>query len=148
VKSPKWLTTAMVVAIHDEAIYTFGGLGGIRDRGLLEGALGRPRNTGAYTASATIFDLAASLGVGIARDHAFVDGNKRTALLATRAFLFLNGHTFEPDEHDEVMTMLRVATGELAQDAFALRLQKNCVTRPRTRGANARSSRSKRSRKN
>ncbi len=108
----------MVAAIHDEAIYEFGGLAGIRDRGLLESAVDRPRNTLAYEPKATIFDLAASLGVGLCKNHPFNDGNKRTALLAMRAFLYLNGQVFEPAEDEEVTMMIAAADGSV--DAAAL----------------------------
>ena len=84
---PKWLTVAIATAIHDEAIYEFGGLPGLRDRGLLESALDRPRNLLAYEPRSSIFRLAAVLCIGLAKNHPFNDGNKRAALLATRAFL-------------------------------------------------------------
>jgi death-on-curing protein len=91
VNAPKWISSAIATAIHDEAIYEFGGLAGIRDAGLLESALDLPRNLLAYEPRVCIFRLAATLCVGIAKNHPFNDGNKRTALLATRAFLYLNG---------------------------------------------------------
>jgi death-on-curing protein len=109
----------MVLGIHDEAIYYFGGNPGVRDLGLLESALDRPRNRRAYGSDADIFLLAASLCVGIAKNHPFVDGNKRTALLATRAFLFLNDQRLEPPEADEVVTMVGLAAGELSEAQMA-----------------------------
>lgn len=124
-KSPKWLTTAIVTAIHDEAIYEFGGLTGVRDLGLLESALDRPRNRLAYQLKSTLFDLAAALCLGMTGDHPFIDGNKRTALLATRAFLFLNGYAFEPEEEDEVLTMVAVAQGSQTEKALATWLRRN-----------------------
>jgi death on curing protein len=125
VRTPKWLTTAIVTAIHDEAIYEFGGLTGIRDIGLLESALDRPRNRRAYQPKSTLFEPAASLCVGVTKDHPFIDGNKRTALLATRAFLFLNGYALEPGEEDEVLTMVAVADGSLAEIELATWLHRN-----------------------
>lgn len=124
-KTPKWLTPAIVRAIHDEAIYEFGGSAGIRDIGLLESALDRPRNRLAYQPKSTLFELAASLCVGVTKNHPFIDGNKRTALLATRAFLFLNGYAFEPSEEDEVLTMVAVADGTLAEVELATWLRRN-----------------------
>jgi death on curing protein len=124
-KEPRWLSVAMVAAIHDEAIYEFGGLSGIRDQGLLESAVERPRNLRGYQPKATLFDLAASLGVGIAKNHAFSDGNKRTALLSTRAFLFLNGQVLEPKEEDEVLTMVGVADGSIDEAALSTWLKAN-----------------------
>jgi death on curing protein len=126
VKHPKWLATAVVTAIHDEAIYEFGGLAGIRDFGLLESALDRPRNRLAYEPKSTLFELAATLCVGLAKNHPFIDGNKRTALLATRAFLFLNGYALEPTEEDEVLTMVAVADSSLSEQQLADWLRRSC----------------------
>ena len=118
-KEPKWLTERMVLAIHQEAVAQFGGSQGVRDARLLDSALNKPRQAFAYSESATLFDLAASLCEGVAHNHLFVDGNKRTALLAARAFLFLNGWAFEPDERDEVETMVAFATRKLATEELA-----------------------------
>jgi death on curing protein len=118
-KEPKWLAKRMVQAIHDEAVEMFGGTAGIRDEGLLESALSRPQNRFAYETEATLFDLAASLCHGVCKNNPFLDGNKRTALLAARAFLFLNGLAFEPREVDEVENMVAVASGELDEVGIA-----------------------------
>jgi death-on-curing protein len=125
VKTPKWLSPALVTAIHDEAIYEFGGLGGVRDQGLLESALDQPRNRLAHEPRSSIFELAAALCVGLAKNHPFLDGNKRTALLATRAFLFLNRYALEPAEEDEVATMVAVADGSLDESGVAAWLKRN-----------------------
>jgi death on curing protein len=125
VRGPKWLAPALVTAIHDEAIYEFGGLSGIRDTGLLESALDRPRNRRAYQPKATVFELAASLCFGLAKNHPFVDGNKRTALLAARAFLFVNGYLLEPAEEDEVLTIVAVAKGSVSEQQLAEWMQRN-----------------------
>ena len=122
---PKWVTVSMVVAIHDEAIYEFGGLAGVRDAGLLESALDRPRNLFAYEPGSSIFELAAALCVGIAKNHPFHDGNKRTALLATRAFLYLNRQELEPTQADEVTTLVAVADGSLNEHHLAEWLKRN-----------------------
>lgn len=116
---PKWVTARIATAIHEEAIYEFGGLAGIRDQGLLESALDRPRNLLAYEPGSSIFELAASLCFGVAKNHPFNDGNKRTALLSTRAFLYLNGKVLEPAQQDEVATMLAVADGSLNEQQLA-----------------------------
>ena len=126
-KAIKWLSLEMILAIHDEAVYFFGGLGGVRERSLLESAIDKPRNKLAYEPKSSLFALAAVLGVGLARNHAFNDGNKRTALLATRAFLFMNGRVLEPREADEVVTMIGVATGDVTELRFAEWLEKNCA---------------------
>ena len=124
-KTPKWLTSLIVTAIHDEAIYEFGGLAGIRDMGLLESALDRPRNRLAYEPKTDLFELAATLCVGVAKNHPFIDGNERTALLATRAFLFLNGYAIEPGEEDEVLTMVAVADDSLSEKELGAWLLRN-----------------------
>ena len=124
-KEPKWISSAITTAIHDEAIYEFGGLAGIRDLGLLESALDRPRNLLAYERRISIFRLAAALCVGIAKNHPFNDGNKRTALLATRAFLYLNGQELEPSQADEVATLVTVADGSLTEHDLASWLKRN-----------------------
>ncbi len=116
---PKWLTLPMVLTIHDEALAAFGGLGGVRDAGLLDSALAKPRNLFAYRSDASIYDLAAALCYGIVKNHPFVDGNKRTGLLAARGFLLLNGRVFEPSEVDEVNMMVGVAEGQLDEAALA-----------------------------
>jgi death-on-curing protein len=116
---PKWLNRHMVLAIHDEALAMFGGLAGVRDEGLLDSALDRPKNLFAYGDSPSLFALAASLAFGVVKNHPFLDGNKRTGLLAARAFLFLNGQVFEPAESDEVNTMVAVAAGEADEALLA-----------------------------
>ena len=127
---PKWLTVAIATAIHDEAIYEFGGLPGLRDRGLLESALDRPRNLLAYEPRSSIFRLAAVLCIGLAKNHPFNDGNKRAALLATRAFLDLNGYALEPQQDDEVMTFVAVADGSLTEDGLAEWLERTSMATP------------------
>jgi death-on-curing protein len=109
----------MVLALHDELAAQFGGATGVRDDGLLESALARPRNLYAYEPeSATLPRLAAAYGSGIIRNHPFVDGNKRTGLLAMAVFLWLNGLELDPDEAEEVATILELASGELSDDAL------------------------------
>ena len=130
-RQPKWLSSALVTAIHDEAIYEFGGLAGVRDTGLLESAIDRPRSRLAYEPESLLFDLAAALCVGIAKNHPFIDGNKRTALLASGAFLFLNGYALEPAQEDEVLTLVAVADSSLNELALADWLRKNSTRRSR-----------------
>jgi death-on-curing protein len=125
VKRVKWITVAMATAIHGEAIYEFGGLPGVRDTELLESALSRPRNLQAYEKGSSIFRLAAALCSGLVRNHAFNDGNKRTALLVTRAFLYLNGFALEPQEDDEVACLVAIAAGSMSEDAIEPWLTRN-----------------------
>ena len=106
---PRWLTPAMVLALHEESLAIFGGLGGVRDQGLLESALARPENLLAYQPDADLPALAAAYGFGLARNHPFLDGNKRIAVLAIAVFLQLNGLRFDPDELDEVRAGLALA---------------------------------------
>ncbi len=127
--SPKWINAAIAMAIHDEAIYEFGGLSGVRDQGLLESALDRPRNLFAYEPESSIYDLAAVLCVGTAKNHPFNDGNKRTALLATRALLFLNGQALEPSQLEEVNTLVGVAEGSIGEHDLATWLEANSSRR-------------------
>jgi death-on-curing protein len=79
----------------------------------------------AYEPKTGLFELAAALCVGVARNHPFIDGNKRTALLATRAFLFLNGYALEPGDEDEVLTMIAAADGSLGESELAAWLRRN-----------------------
>ena len=124
-KSPKWLSLRMALALHDEASAMFGGISGVRDQGLLESELDRPRNVLAYEPDATMFDLAAALCHGVVKNHPFLDGNKRTGLLYARAFLFLNGWDFEPEEPDEVETIVALAAGSLDQATLAAWFKSN-----------------------
>ena len=114
-----WLSLELVLAIHDEQLAMFGGGTGIRDIGLLESALARPRNLFHYELDAGMPELAAALGTGIILNHPFVDGNKRTGLLAIRAFLLMNGWIFEPPQAEEVSFILGLAAGEIEEAELA-----------------------------
>lgn len=113
-----WIDPAVLRAVHDEQLAEHGGAPGTRDEGLFESALARPRQLAAY-GDPDVADLAASYGYGLARNHPFVDGNKRTAFVAVELFLALNGHDLTADDGDCVLTMLRVAGGELGEADFA-----------------------------
>jgi death-on-curing protein len=108
----------VVLAIHDAQLAEHGGASGVRDRGLLDSALARPQHLAAY-GEPDIATLAAAYAFGIARNHPFVDGNKRTALVALETFLALNGHDLAADDAACVVTMLGLAAGELEEDALA-----------------------------
>jgi len=114
----RWLSKAGVVAMHEEQLAEHGGSSGLRDEGLLESALARPQNLAAY-GEPTVFEVAAAYAFGIARDHPFVDGNKRTCLVAAYAFLRLNGKRLRAPEPDAVATILRLAAGELSEVELA-----------------------------
>jgi death-on-curing protein len=113
-----WIDPAVIPAVHDEQLAEHGGTAGTRDQGLLESALARPVNLAAY-GTPDHADLAAAYGYGIARNHPFIDGNKRTAFVSAELFLALNGYTLTADDMACVTTMLDVAAGELDEPTFA-----------------------------
>jgi death on curing protein len=113
-----WLRKDVVLAIHDVQIAEHGGISGVRDMGLLESALARPENLAAYgdpDASA----LAAAYAFGIARNHPFGDGNKRTAFVSAELFLNLNGIVLSASDSDCVLTILKLAAGDILEDELA-----------------------------
>ena len=109
---------AVVLAIHDRQIAEHGGAEGIRDLGAVESALARPSNLAAYGAP-DISDLAASLAFGLASNHGFVDGNKRTAWVAARLLLLDNGYDLEFEPRDAVSTMEALAAGQITESEMA-----------------------------
>ena len=115
---PVWLALEVLLAIHDEQLAEHGGGEGLRDQGLLESALARPRNLHAY-GETSLTVLAASLGFGLARNHPFVDGNKRTAYVAVETFLALNGIALLASDAECVVAMLDIAAGALPEAGFA-----------------------------
>ena len=121
---PRWLSIDLILAIHDMQIAEHGGAAGLRDRGLLESPLARPQNLAVYE-QRTIPELAASYAFGIARNHPFIDGNKRTALVACELFLSLNGYDFHADDAACVVTFVALAAGELDEKEFAAWLAAN-----------------------
>lgn len=116
--NPVWVPPAIVTIIHDRQIARHGGAAGVRDRGLLDGALARPRNLLAY-GDPDLHDLAAAYAFGIAKAHAFVDGNKRTAFVTAATFLRLNGVAIRPDPAQGVAMMEKLAAGEFGERDFA-----------------------------
>ena len=118
-----WLEKLVVLAVHEEQLAEHGGAVGIRDAGLLDTALSRPINRAAYgdekNSKPDVADLAASYAVAIAKNHPFVDGNKRTAFVAMELFLALNGAALTADDANCVMTTLAVAAGEIDEEALA-----------------------------
>lgn len=116
--------------LHNESLALFGGSSGIRDSGLLESALSRPIHRYTYEESVSIFDLAATYCFGIVKNHAFVDGNKRAGLLSARAFLFLNGFHFSPDQIETVKMIEGLAASVVSESELADWLKSNAVARP------------------
>jgi len=115
-----WLLEDAVKAIHQRQIAEHGGTPGLRDEGLLKSALARPHNLLAYSEQDPDFpQLAASYAHGIARNHPFIDGNKRTALIAARTFLLLNGRDLEASQEDKYLTFMRLAEGVISERQLA-----------------------------
>jgi death-on-curing protein len=111
---PKWLTLDQVVAIHSRQLRRFGGASGMRDQGMLESALERPVNKWHYE-QAGLAELAAAYAYGLAKNHAFVDGNKRIAFMAMATFLRKNGVRFAPDQAEATAIMIALAAGEVSE---------------------------------
>ncbi len=124
----RWIDRRALLLLHDESIAEHGGAAGIRDQGLLESALARPLNVAAY-GEPDLADLAASYGVGLAKNHAFVDGNKRAAFLAVGLFLALNGHRLVASQAEATLTMLDVAAGVIDEATFAAWLRDHIQVR-------------------
>lgn len=123
-----WLSLSVALAIHEAQIAEHGGGEGVRDLGLLESALARPFNLSTY-GEPDLCALAASLGFGLARNHPFIDGNKRTAFVAVETFLGLNGLDLIATDAACVVTMLDLAAGELPEDDFASWLRDHTTPR-------------------
>jgi death-on-curing protein len=117
-REPEWLDIGIVFDFHAEQLALFGGADGIRDLGLLESALARPINKFAY-GETDLAVLAAAYGFGIARNHPFVDGNKRTALAAMIVFLGLNAFDLDAPVEDATAIVLGLAAGEIAETILA-----------------------------
>ena len=115
-----WLLGETVRAIHQRQISEHGGGEGLRDEGLLASALARPQNLLAYAQPPPdLAGLAAAYAYGIARDHPFVDGNKRTALVAARTFLLLNGVNLDATQDEKYLTFLQLAQGSLTEEQLS-----------------------------
>ena len=121
---PFWLTRRIIIAIHDEQLAIHGGASGLRDEGMLESALDRPRNRCAYE-QAELAELAAAYAFGIARNHPFIDGNKRTSLLALYTFLGVNGIDFVVAEADAAAIILALAAGEVSEESLTRWIRDN-----------------------
>jgi death-on-curing protein len=121
-----WLELGVLLAIHDAQLAEHGGASGLRDRGLLESALARPRNLAAY-GKPDLAALAASYGHGLLRNHAFVDGNKRTALMAVELFLERNGYGLTAGDEECVLAILEVAQDRWSENQLAAWLRDRLV---------------------
>ena len=115
---PIWIDPEVALAVHDRQLAEHGGGVGLRDAGLFSSALSRPRNQWGYGTD-DVCALAAAYAFGMARNHPFVDGNKRTAWVLARLFLALSGAVLSFDAADAIRTMLALAAGELSEDELA-----------------------------
>ena len=115
---PRWLRLEVVLAVHEQQIAEHGGAPGLRDRGMLESALARPQQKAAY-GEPDLADLAAAYAFGIARNHPFVDGNKRVAFVALELFVRINDFELVADDRACLAVMLDLAAGELEEEALA-----------------------------
>jgi death on curing protein len=123
-----WITTAVVLAIHDAQIVEHGGSEGLRDHNLLESALARPRNLFAYgSPRPDLAALAAAYAFGIARNHAFIDGNKRTSLIVTQTFVNLNGMDLAADDAEMLQVWSDLGAGNLSEEALADWIRKKLI---------------------
>lgn len=115
---PRWLTLREVLVAHDRQIARFGGPSGTRDQGALESALDRPRNKWSY-GETDLAVLAAAYAFGLARNHPFIDGNKRAAFVAMMLFLRRNGVAFAPSPAEATLAILGLAAGEISEESLA-----------------------------
>lgn len=113
-----WVATDVALAAHAEQLAEHGGGEGVRDAGALESAMTRPRNLALYE-DPDAAELAAAYAFGIARNHPFVDGNKRTAAVVAETFLKFNGHSLDATDAELVVTILALAAGELTEEELA-----------------------------
>ena len=138
-----WIERPLAIAIHERQLAEHGGASGVRDDGLLDSALGRPQQLQAYgDPPPDLADLAASLAFGLARNHPFIDGNKRTAAVACETFIMLNGGTLDADDLELYPQYIGLAEGSLSEAEFAIWLRehirlhgKEQVNEPRARYA-------------
>jgi death-on-curing protein len=124
---PTWVPEEVVLSVQRASLDHFGGLAGVRDPGLLDSALNRPRYLLAYGSNVTLFDLAAAYATGIVKNHPFLDGNKRCGFLVATTFLESNGFIFGASEEDATARTLALASGEFSEAAYAVWLTANCV---------------------
>jgi death-on-curing protein len=129
--SPCWIEERDVLAVHGRLLALHGGLSGLRDRGLLESAIARPRQHYSYSEKVDIIDMAALYTSGIVQNHPFVDGNKRAGFLAGVMFLELNGFDFIASEQDVIQSVLALAAGDIDETGYSAWLRSNVKRRRR-----------------
>jgi death-on-curing protein len=124
----RWVNRKALLLLHEESLAEHGGASGLRDEGLLDSALARPVNLALYE-TPDVAALAASYGVGLAKNHPFVDGNKRAAFLAVGLFLMANGYRLRATQAEATLTVLSVAAGEMDETSFAAWLRAHIQAR-------------------
>ena len=122
---PRWLLQQTIVAVHSVVLEEHGGAPGIRDEDMLASALNRPLDKYTYDTDATIFQWAAAYSFGLAKNHPFIDGNKRVAFLAGSLFLELNGYNFTAEESDAAFVFEKLAAGKIKEADLAIWLEQN-----------------------
>ena len=115
---PKWVSEEVILAMHDRQIAEFGGLQGVRDMSLLQSVIARPQNIFCYEQVTSLTRLAAAYAYGIAKNHAFVDGNKRTAFMTCYLFLLKNGFAVQASEQERYVAILSLAEGAISEVEF------------------------------
>ncbi|MBJ7403941.1 MAG: type II toxin-antitoxin system death-on-curing family toxin [Bradyrhizobium sp.] len=123
-QEPLWITYEQAVAIHSRQLRRFGGAPGLRDEGMLRSALDRPINKWRYE-QVSLDELAAAYAFGLAKNHAFVDGNKRIAFMAMMVFLHKNGVAFSPDPAEATTIILSLAAGEVSEESLVRWIRDN-----------------------
>ena len=124
----RWVDKRLLLILHDESLAEHGGASGLRDEGLLDSAFARPLNLLAY-GNPDAADLAAAYGLGLAKKHTFVDGNKRAAFLSVGLFLALNGYRLNASQADATLTVMSLAAGEIDEAEFARWIRANSAPR-------------------
>ncbi len=123
---PTWITKEILITVHAELLNRFGGLSDIRDEGLLDSALNRPKHLFSFSRP-TLFQMAASYAHGVVKNHPFLDGNKRTGFMSAYIFLGVNGWSLEAPEEEAVLETLSLAAGETTEEAYATWLERTSV---------------------
>ena len=124
----RWIDKRLLLLLHDESLADHGGASGLRDEGLLESALARPLNLVAY-GNPDFAELTASYACGLAKNHPFVDGNKRAAFLSVGLFLGLNGYRLTASQADATVAVFSLAAGEWSEEEFAAWIRQHCAKR-------------------
>ncbi len=125
--TPRWILEKIVLALHQMLLAEHGGSAGVRDSALLDSALTRPKQRFTYEPRSTLFELAAAYSYGIAKNHPFIDGNKRVALAIGATFLELNGYTLDAPEPEAVVIFEQLAAGTLTETELALWFERSSL---------------------